>query len=346
MPAPSVQRASTVDHCKSDTSLLHRMEPLALSLLPTLDALLQEASVTRAARRVGLSTPAMSHALARMREKLKDPILVRSGRGMALTPWAEQLRPRVHDLVSQARSVLDPPRPFVAKELSRSFVVLASDYVVCMLGVAVDRILQAEAPGVVLRFRPNTPDDASALRDGTADLAVGIYDALPQELKTRQLLTDRLVVVVRAGHPGVGQRLTLEQFVRLPHLQVAPRGAPGGYLDSVLEERGVARHVARAIPYFLPTLYLASRSDYLLVVSERIARELGATLGLRIVAPPVPLDPYALSLVWHPRFDADPAHRFLRDVFKRGAGEKAGDAHEGARTRLVAARKRRRKRAP
>jgi DNA-binding transcriptional LysR family regulator len=317
---------------------------LDLNLLPTLDALLQEASVTRAARRVGLSTPAMSHALVRIRQKLEDPILVRSGRGMVLTPWAEQLRPRVHDLVSQVRSALEPQRPFVARELSRPFVVLASDYVLCMLGVAVDRILQAEAPRVVLRFRPNTPDDATALREGAADLAVGIYGALPQELKTRQLLTDRLVVALRADHPSVGQRLSLEQFVRLPHLQVAPRGAPGGYVDDVLEERGVTRHVARAIPYFLPTLYLASKSDYLLVVSERIAREFGATLGLRTVPPPVPLDPYALSLVWHPRFDADPAHRFLRDVFKRGAGEKAGDTHEGARTRLGGTRTRRRKR--
>jgi len=114
-------------------------------------------------------------------------------------------------------------------------------------------------------------------------------------------------------------------------------------VDDVLEQRGLTRHVARALPYFLPTLYLAAKSDYLLVVSERIAREFGATLRLRTLAPPVPLDPYALSLVWHPRFDADPAHRFLREVFKRGAGEKAGDAHEGARTRLGSARTRRRK---
>lgn len=310
------------------------MERLDLQLLPTLDALLQEASVTRAARRVGLSTPAMSHALARIREHLKDQILVRSGRGMVLTPWAEQLRPRVHDLLAQARWALEPQRPFVANELSRSFVVLASDYVLCMLGVPVDRILQAEAPRLVLRFRPNTPEDSTALRDGTADLAVGIYGALPPELKMRQMLTDRLVVALRADHPSVGQRLTLDQFVRLPHVQVAPRGAPGGYVDDVLEERGVTRHVVRALPYFLPTLYLVSKSDYLLVVSERIAREFGATLGLRTVAPPVPLEPYALSLVWHPRFDADPGHRFLRDVFKRAAGEKAGDTHEGARTRL------------
>lgn len=309
--------------------------PSDLNALIALDALLQEGSVTKAARRVGLSTPAMSHALARLRERLGDPLLARAGRGMVLTPRAQALRPRVRELVAEALGVLSPERPFVAGEVRRTFVVLATDYVLVVLGLALDALLRAEAPGLALRFVPNTPDDAGPLRDGGADLAVGIYGDLPQEMRSRVLLTDRLVTVLREGHPAAGKRLSIAEFARLEHIQIAPRGRPGGYLDDVLREHGHARTIARAIPYFLPALFLASKTDYVLTVSERVARRMAPALGLRIVEPPVALEPYALNLVWHPRFDGDEAHRFLRDALVRAAREAAGERHEGARTRLA-----------
>ncbi|MFO0692003.1 MAG: LysR family transcriptional regulator [Polyangiales bacterium] len=310
------------------------MEPSDLGLLVTLDALLQEGSVTAAARRVGLSTPAMSHALARIREKFGDPLLVRSGRAMVLTPRAEALKPRVHAVVTEARRTLEPDKPFVAAELERTFTVLATDYVLTVLGSSVDRILRQEAPGVCLRFAPNTADDAALLREGGADLAVGIYGSLPPEMRSRQLLTDRFVCVLRKGHPAAGKRLGLEAFVSLAHIQVAPRGKPGGYVDDVLRERGLERKVARAVPYFLTALSLAAETDYVLTISERIARRHADSLGLVVHEVPLPLRPYALGLVWHPRFDEDEAHRFLRDVFVRAAREAAGDRHERPRTQL------------
>jgi DNA-binding transcriptional LysR family regulator len=312
------------------------MESSDLNLLVTLDALLQEGSVTRAARRVGLSTPAVSHALARIRERLGDPILVRSGRGMLLTPRAEALRARVHSVVAEARQALEPERPFVARELDRTFVVHATDYVLTVLGLAVDRILREEAPGTCLRFVPNTADDPSLLRDGSADLAVGIYGDLPQEMRSRTLLTDRFVCVVRQDHPVVRKRLSLDEFVALSHIQVAPRGKPGGYLDDVLRQRGKKRVVARAVPYFVTALQLTAETDYVLTISARIAALLAPTFRLRVLEVPVELRPYALGLVWHPRFDGDAAHAFLRDVFTRAAREKAGDQHDAPRTRLDA----------
>lgn len=310
------------------------MESVDLNLLVPLDALLQEGSVTGAARRVGLSTPAMSHALARLRERLGDPVLVRSGRGMARTPRAEALKGPVSDALAAARRALAPERPFVARDVERTFVVHATDYVLTILGAAVDRLLRDEAPGIRIRFVPNTADDGAMLRDRGSDLAVGIYGELPAETKTRTLLTDRFVCVVRRGHPRVGRRLTLEQFVELLHVQVAPRGTAGGYLDDVLFERGHVRTVARAVPYFLTALQLVADTDYVLTISERIARRHEAALGLSILMPPLPLRPYALSLVWHPRLDADPAHRFFREVFVRAADEVAAERHERARTRL------------
>ncbi|MEZ4398804.1 MAG: LysR family transcriptional regulator [Kofleriaceae bacterium] len=310
------------------------MEAIDLNLLVALDALLQEGSVTRAARRLGLSTPAMSHALARVRAQLEDPVLVRAGRGMVLTPRAAELRPRIHSVVTEARQALAPARPFVAAELTRTFVVHASDYVLTVLGLTLDRLLRAEAPGVDLRFVPNSADDAHAVRAGGSDLAVGIYGELPPEMRTRPLLTDRFVCVVRADHPGVGRRLTLEGYLRLAHIQVAPRGQPGGHVDDALAARGRARRVARAVPYFVTALGLAAQTDYALTVSERIATRLAPDLGLRVLELPVAVRPYALSLVWHPRFDGDAAHRFLREVLARAAREVAGDIDPAARTRL------------
>jgi DNA-binding transcriptional LysR family regulator len=312
------------------------MESSDLGLLVSLDALLQEGSVTGAARRVGLSTPAMSHALARIRERLADPILVRSGRGMLLTPRAVALKPQVHSVVTEARRALEPERPFVASELSRTFVVHATDYVLTVLGSTIDRILRHEAPKVCMRFVPNSPNDPALLRDQGSDLAVGIYGELPQEMRKRQLVTDRFVCVVRRGHPATRKRFTLEQYVRLPHIQVAPRGQPGGYLDDVLRERGLSRTVACAVPYFITALQLAAETDYVLTIAERIATRFAGSLSLQLLEVPVKLRPYALSLVWHPRMDGDPAHRFLREVFLRATAEVAGDRHEAPRTRLDA----------
>jgi DNA-binding transcriptional LysR family regulator len=286
----------------------------------------------------------MSHALARIRERLGDPLLVRSGRGLILTTHAEALKPRIHDVLAQARRAFESPRPFVARELATTFVIHATDYVLTILGRAVDRILVAEAPQVCLRFVPNVRDDAALLRDGGSDLAVGIYGELPAEMRSRQLLTDRFVCVARRGHPALAGRFTLQQFVRLFHVQVAPRGKPGGYIDNVLRERGLERTVARAVPYFLTALELVSQTDHVLTISERIAKRYAAQLALDVVEVPLELRPYALSLVWHPRVDADPGHRFLREVFLRASKQAAAERHEQPRTRLEPGGSARRKR--
>lgn len=312
------------------------MESSDLNLLVALDALLQESSVSGAARRLGLSTPAMSHALARIRSRFDDPLLVRSGRGMLLTPRALALKDQIHHVVTEARRAFEPDKPFAPKQLTRTFVVHASDYVLTIIGAAVDRILWQEAPGVCVRFVPNTPDDPSLLRDAGSDLAVGIYGDLPQEMRHRQLLTDRFVCVLRKDHPAAGGRFTLEDFLRLPHVQVAPRGKPGGYIDDVLRERGHARSVARAVPYFLTALQLTAETDYVLTISERIARRYESQWKLAVFDVPLKLRPYALSLVWHPRVDVDAGHRFLREVFARAAKEVAHEHHERPRTRLDA----------
>lgn len=323
-------------------------EPMDLNLLITLDALLAEGSVTRAAARVGLSPPAMSHALARIREQLGDPVLVRAGREMVLTPRALELQPRIRSLIDEARALLLPPRAFDPATLERDFRIHATDHVLTVLGPALDELAQAQAPRVTLRFLPTAPDDAQRLREGHIDLAIGIYGELPPELRTRHLMTDRFVCAVRGDHPLLGAdlkdhpspRLTLERFVEMEHIQIAPRGAPGGYLDDLLAERGLKRRVARAVPYFLAALLLVAETDYILTVSSRVAQKVAPRLGLRLLEPPLPLEPYALSLLWHPRMDGDPGHRWLRELLVHAVAVAAPDAHPSPRTRLGPSRRR------
>ncbi|MCG3174395.1 MAG: Nodulation protein D 2 [Myxococcota bacterium] len=312
------------------------MEHPDLNLLAALDALLQEGSVTGAARRLGLSTPAMSHTLARIRSRVGDPVLVRSGRGMVLTPRAREIRARVHEVVSGARNLLEPETPINLQELDRTFQVHASDYVLAVIGQEADRIMRAEAPGASLRILPNGADDALMVREGASDLAIGIYGDLPQEMRSRVLLTDRFVCLLRKGHPAAAPKLTLEKYVALPHVQVAPRGRPGGYIDDILRQKGLKRRVMRAVPFFHSALQLVSGTDYVLTVPERIASAFASRWGLEIREFPARLRPYALSLIWHPRFDNDSGHRFLRDVFVRAAAKAAGDRHDSPRTRLDA----------
>jgi DNA-binding transcriptional LysR family regulator len=306
------------------------MESRDLGLLLTLDALLQEANVTLAGRRLGLSAPATSHALARIRERLKDPILVRAGRRMVLTPRAEQLRPRVRSLVEEASGVLDAAAPFSPRELQRTFTIFATDHVLLVLGPAVDRILREEAPDVTLRFLPSVVDDWVPLRDGAADLSVCILGHFPQEFRTRKLFTDRFVCAVREGHPRVGKRLTIDEYLALEHVVVAPLGKPS-QVDRVLSGRGQERRIRQVVPYFLAGLHVAATTDCVLTVSERAARALAETMRLRLLEPPLPLEPYALHLLWHPRLENEPANRWLRELFLRAAVEAVPDAPAGGR---------------
>ncbi len=310
------------------------MEHVDLSLLPALDALLQEGGVTTAAKRLGLSKPAVSYLLARLRDELGDPLLVRSGRSMVLTPYAEALRSRVHDVHAEARQLLVPKEPVELASLERTFTIRCTDYVLSLLGAELDALMTSRAPRVRLRFVPNALDDVEALEEGQVDLAVGIYSALPSALRSRILLTDRHVCVVRRDHPEVKKRLTLQKYIALPHIQIAPRGAPGGYIDDLLRKRGVSRSVARAVPYFSTALELAAKTDYLLTVSERIANRRLSELKLELFPLPFENEPYALNLLWHPRFDGDPGHQFLRQALLDCSARVAGDRHARSRRRL------------
>ena len=305
------------------------MDPRDLSLLPTLDALLQAGSVSGAAERLGLSTPAVSHALARLRQELGDEVLVRAGRSMVLTPRALALRDRLHALLGEGSGLLQAQAAFDPAQLARTFTLVTTDHALLVLGEALDRRVRAEAPQVCLRFLPSVVDDDEPLRQGAADLSICLLGHYPAEIRTRRLFTDRFVVVGRKDHPALRKPLTLARYLELEHGVVAPLGRPS-HVDLVLQERGLARRISRIVPFFGTALELAAASDLVFTLSDRALAAHPQAARLKGVPPPLPLSAYALNLVWHPRSDQDPAHRWLRELLLEVAAETAPEAHEGA----------------
>ncbi|WP_428266147.1 LysR family transcriptional regulator [Haliangium sp.] len=290
------------------------------NLLVSLDALLREASVTRAAKRVGLTQSAMSHALGRLREHLGDPLLVRAGRRMVLTPRAEALAPRVARLVEDMSQVFAPDEGFDPAELQRAFSLRTTDHVLLVLMPELDALLNAEAPGVDILASSLTDAGPEGLRRGQCDLTIGVFSDLPSDIHEKALFDDRFVCLVRRGHPVAEPGLTLARYSELPHVLVAPRGTPHGIVDTFLAERGVHRRVARMVPHFLVAPFLVAGSDAVVTMSERLAHKLAPALDLCVLEPPIPLPSYDLSMAWHERQDHDPAHRWLRELMVRAAG--------------------------
>jgi DNA-binding transcriptional LysR family regulator len=288
-----------------------KLERIDLNLLPILDAILVHESVGKAAAAVGLSKPAASHALSRIRDQVGDPILVRAGQRWVLTERAAAIAPRVRATVHEARALLSADRPFDPKELRREFRVHATDEMLSLFGLALGHAVSLAAPNVGLRFLALDTEEAHALRT-EADLALGVFNDLPPELRTQKLFDDRFVCLVRAEHPKVQGKLTLDTFLSLKHIGVAPRGRPGSVVDSALAARGLARRALRWVPYSGNAIEFVAESDCITTISERLARRTATRYDLQILAPPLPLPRCAGTQVWHSRLDADPAHAWLR----------------------------------
>lgn len=282
-----------------------------LNLLVTLDVLLAEGSVARAARRLRLSPSAMSRALARLRETTGDPLLVRAGRGLVPTPRALELRERVARLVQEAEAVLRPTEALDLSRLVRTFTLRVSDGLAEALGPDLLARLGREAPGARLRFVGKSDKDSAPLRDGTVDLETGVVGkATGPEIRTLALFQDRLVGVVRHGHPlGKGQ-MTPVRYAAGGHILVTRRGLEEGPVDEALERLGLKREIATFVAGFSAALALARGSDLIATVPDRHTTSLRA--GLHSFALPVPVPAFTVSLLWHPRLDADAAHRWLR----------------------------------
>lgn len=285
-----------------------------MNLLVTLDALLSEGSVTGAAQRLNLSSPAMSRQLARIRHLLGDPVLVRAGRGLVPTPRAEALRDRLRNLVADAEALVRGEDELDLSRLERSFVIRTSDSFVVSFGAVLASRVAREAPHVRLRFAHQDKEDIEALREGRVDVDIGVIGALGPEVRLQALFHDRFVGVVRTDHPLVDDAVTPELFVAFPHISVSRRGRFAGPIDAALEALGLSRNVTIAVANFADALAIARTSDHVAAVPRRLTTP--GRSGLYTFDLPVKTDALAISLAWHPRLDADPAHQWLRNVVR------------------------------
>jgi DNA-binding transcriptional LysR family regulator len=281
------------------------------NLLVTLDVLLAEGNVARAARRLRLSPSAMSRALARLRQTVGDPLLVRAGRGLVPTPRALELRERVGQLVQDAEAVLRPAKTLDLGRLVRTFTLRSSEGFVENFGAGLIARVGGEAPGVRLRFVQKLDKESAPLRDGSVDLETGVVgETTGPEVRAQALFRDRFVGVVREGHPLSRGKVTVRRYASGRHVGVSRRGLEGGPFDEALKSSGLVREVVTIVGGFSTALALARASDLIATVPERHTGNLRA--GMHSFPLPFPTPRLTVSLLWHPRLDADPAHRWLR----------------------------------
>jgi DNA-binding transcriptional LysR family regulator len=300
-----------------------------LNLLVAFEALLDERSVSRAAARVGLSQPAMSNALARLRAVFDDRLFERAAGGMAPTPRAEQLRGPLRAGLAQLRRAFEGETSFDPATSPRRFRVAATDYVEWLLAGPLAAALSRQAPGVQIQLRRLdrlfvAPE--AALRAGEIDLAIGFFPdarSLESGSVSETLLEEQNVVVARQGHPLLRRRLDLDAFAAARHAAVIYRPEPWGLIDTELAARGRRRNLFLAAPHFLTVLRAVSESDLIACVPERLARGLRQSLRLAIRPVPFPLPPFHTRMVWHEHAAGDAALIWLRSVLRAIAAEAA-----------------------
>jgi DNA-binding transcriptional LysR family regulator len=288
-----------------------------LNLFVVLRALLAERHVTRAAARVGLSQSATSHALSRLRELYGDPLLVRRGRGLVLTPRAERILPALERGLSDLQAAIASEPAFEPATARRSFTLGMADYTQALMMGPVLRAVEHEAPHVDLKVL-NPPELEEQIVAGKIDLGLQVdtrADHAP--LESRRLFEDEFVCLVRKGHPRIGTKMTMQSYLASRHVVVAPTGTAGSLVDTELAARGLNRRVALRVSNFLVAPIVVAETDFVNTMPKRLGLELAERYGLRALPPPLELPRFAFLLVWHPRVELDPAHRWLRELVER-----------------------------
>lgn len=297
------------------------LQNVDLNLLVCLDALLEEGSVTRAARRVGLSQPAMSNALGRLRRTIGDPLLVRSSQGMVPTPRALELAGPVREALSTIEKALSETGVFEPATARRRFAVATNDYSEMVLLPRLAGKVSVEAPGVDLSVQVLGELPQRALESGDCDLAIGVFRDVPGGFYQQALFRDRFVCAVRKGHPMVGDTLDVDTYVALQHVLISSGSRGPGVVDMALDRIGKERRVALRVPHFVVAPLVLSQTDYVLTLASRVARAFADALQLRLFPPPVELPEFTIRQVWHQRFQHDPAHKWLREAIASIAHE-------------------------
>jgi len=299
---------------------LMNLASVDLNLLVAFDALLTERNVTRAGAAVGLSQPAMSNALSRLRALFDDPLFVRNAGRMEPTARAATLAEPVRSALLQLQAALEAAGPFDPATARRRFVLASADYTELLLLPPLVARLRAAAPHIDIAFREaNRLNARAVLEAGEADLVLVPFTEGLTDLRSAAVLREGFVTIARRGHPAFGKRLTLKRFLELPHVLVSVEGEGTSLLDNVLAARGLKRRIAVSVPHFTAAPFVVATSDAIATVPARVAQRLARVTGLAIHNPPLTIEGFTLHAIWHRRHDADPAHRWLRDQIMQAA---------------------------
>jgi DNA-binding transcriptional LysR family regulator len=292
------------------------MDDIDLNLLSALDTLLSEGSVTGAARRLGLSASAMSRTLSRLRSATADPLLVRAGQGLVPTPRAIEIRDRVHVLARDARAILGPQTDAVdLAAMDRTFTIRANEGFLELFSVRLVSTLTAAAPHIRLRFAPKPEKDAVPLRAGEIDLEIGVLGEFAPEVRAQLVFRDEFVGAAHHCHPLVNAPVTAERYAACRHVVTSRKGAFVGPVDEALARMGLERVVVVVVPSFSDAMRIARHSDLVALVPRSCFDVANPKIeGLDPFDLPVTTPDIAVSAMWHPRMDADPGHRWLRET--------------------------------
>lgn len=307
------------------------MEHPDLNLLLALDILLEEGSVVGAARRMHLSPPAMSRTLGRIRETLGDPVLVQAGRKLVPTPKALAMREQVRAALELATQALQPTADIDLQRLERRFTVRANDL---FLGIHAGKLLERMAqhmPRAMLRFSAEEDDvDSEALRSGQIDLFISASRQLGPEIRVQPLFGTRFIGVAREAHPLFEGGISAKRLAQWSHIGVSRRGKSEGPIDTALAALGLRRHVALVVPTPFAAFFALQDSDLLLPLPEQLARTAQAAgMRIRLFELPLLLEAVQLTQAWHPRFQGDPAHQWLRRTIRELCAEQAVEPGPG-----------------
>ena len=296
---------------------LRYMQSTDMNLFLALDILLREQSVTVAAEKMGLSAPAMSRTLLRARKMLGDPLLVRAGKRLVPTPKALELKARIQSLADEARAIVHAGSATALVDTERIFTIRADESFAGVFATGILELLSARAPRMKLRFVGQMDEGVEALRDGGTDLDIGPNGLPGPELKVQLLQRVKFIGAVRASHSLATEKMTAAKFAAGMHIAAGRRGKLRGPIDFELEKLGLSRTIALWVPTFIPAMVAAATSDMVASIPQYFGPVAESLFGLRTFRIPLKLATVTILQLWHPRFDADPAHRLLRDCVRQ-----------------------------
>jgi len=289
-----------------------------LNLLTVLEALLSELNVTRAARRLGMSQPAVSRALARLRTMFDDDLLADGTGGYVLSARAQEILPVLRRTLESVGEMLEK-QVFEPASATGRLRLITPDLYAAVMAPPLLEIISREAPGVDLEFVAPDPRSLERLEGDGIEAVLGVIDEAPPGIQRRRLFDDGYVTLLRAGHPVAEGALTLERFVSLEHIAISVTGAGSTPIDDILAAIGLTRRVKVLVPNFLAAVEIAARSDVIMTLPESLARSAAGMNRFVMRPPPIERGRVTLNMFWHARHQKSPAHVWLRNVIVRAA---------------------------